>query len=252
MAARPLVSVIMPCGDVRWLDTAVRSVLGQTMGDLELIVVMDGAKSDIDIPNRRLRVIHISERSGPAAARSRGIDLATGRWIAFCDADDWWFPRKLEVQLAAEREADTLVLCSSYQRLKESAESAERTYVIPPPRITYADLTRGPNVIGNLTAMYDTEKAGKVLPPDLGLSSAVDLPLWLKILKGGGHALGIPDVLACYRVHPGGISSNKIKIALNRARILRGEGLSWTEVGMSTVRYARASFASRIDRQLGQ
>jgi GT2 family glycosyltransferase len=100
-----LVSAVIPTYDRRALVCeAVASVLGQTWSDLELIVVDDGSadgtaealSARFDDP--RLHVLR-QENRGVSAARNRGVDAATGEWVAFLDSDDTWLPPKLERQL---------------------------------------------------------------------------------------------------------------------------------------------------------
>jgi glycosyltransferase involved in cell wall biosynthesis len=104
----PVVSVVLPTYNrARTLERAVRSVLAQTMGDLELIVVDDGSSDETaqllaGIADPRLHVIRQDNR-GAAAARNAGIARATADWLAFQDSDDQWLPDKLAQQLAAAR-----------------------------------------------------------------------------------------------------------------------------------------------------
>jgi len=101
----PLVSVVVPAYNAaRTLSTTVKSVLDQTMGDLELIVVDDGSSDDTvglarAIADPRVRVVE-RENGGASAARNTGIGEARGTWVAFLDSDDAWLPVKLERQLA--------------------------------------------------------------------------------------------------------------------------------------------------------
>jgi glycosyltransferase involved in cell wall biosynthesis len=118
----PLVSVVVPT--VRRMTLVVRainSVLAQTMGDLEVIVVVDGPDPETSaalalIPDRRLRVIHNEISLGPGSARNMGGAVARGLWIAFLDDDDEWLPQKLERQLAAAGSPDrrVIVTCLSH------------------------------------------------------------------------------------------------------------------------------------------
>lgn len=116
----PLVSVVIPTRNRPALVVAaVHSVLAQTMGDLEVVVVIDGpdpataaALAAVDDP--RLRVIANPQSQGAALARNTGVDASAGRWIAFLDDDDEWYPNKLEKQLAiADPGEDQLILCLS-------------------------------------------------------------------------------------------------------------------------------------------
>lgn len=106
-AARPLVSVIVPTHNrSHLLRRSLASVLGQTWGNLELIVVDDGSTDDTPavlagITDPRLRVLRRETGSSAAAARNAGIASARGDYLAFNDDDDIWLPHKLERQVAA-------------------------------------------------------------------------------------------------------------------------------------------------------
>src|SRR3954469_10276808 len=99
----PEVSVVIPAYNAaQTVGTAVDSVLAQTFADLELIVVDDGSRDDTaavvrarDAPRGKLVR---SSNQGVAAARNRGLALASGAFVAFLDADDAWQPTKLERQ----------------------------------------------------------------------------------------------------------------------------------------------------------
>jgi glycosyltransferase involved in cell wall biosynthesis len=96
------VSVIMPtynCG--HFIEEAIESILKQTVQDVEIIVVDDGSTDDTEAVLRpyveRGAVRYVRQRNqGPSAARNRGIELATGRYLAFLDSDDSFLPRSLE------------------------------------------------------------------------------------------------------------------------------------------------------------
>jgi len=101
----PLVSVIIPTAHRPHLVLrAIRSVLDQTVSEIEAITVVDGPDSETlqalaSIGDPRLRVKVLPTRVGASGARNAGVGEARGRWIAFLDDDDEWFPRKLAIQL---------------------------------------------------------------------------------------------------------------------------------------------------------
>jgi len=101
----PEVSVVIPtCNRPDLAARAVRSALGQTHADLEVVVVIDGPDPATEqalaaIPDARLRVLPLPQRGKAPNARNQGARAATGRWTAFLDDDDEWLPAKLEVQL---------------------------------------------------------------------------------------------------------------------------------------------------------
>ena len=103
MLAAPCVSVIVPVYNKRaYVDAAIKSVLEQEFSDCEIIVVDDGSTDgscDALVTFGDQIRLYRQEHSGPSRARNFGIDKARGRYIAFLDADDEWFPTKLSVQI---------------------------------------------------------------------------------------------------------------------------------------------------------
>jgi glycosyltransferase involved in cell wall biosynthesis len=94
----------------RLLGEAVASVLAQTHGDLEHLVVDDGSTDDTeavvrDFRDPRVRYVRLPHSGGRLSRlRARALELAAHDWVAFLDSDDLWLPRKLEAQAARVRE----------------------------------------------------------------------------------------------------------------------------------------------------
>lgn len=111
----PIVSVVIPTlGRPQMLARAVASVLNQTMGDFELIVVVDGPDPATSaylatLSDPRVKPLHNLTNSGAGPARDKGVQVSTGRWIAFLDDDDEWLPTKLEKQLAGLGDTDKTI-----------------------------------------------------------------------------------------------------------------------------------------------
>lgn len=101
-----LVSVIIPSFNrSSLLPRAINSVLQQTYSNFELIIVDDGSSDNTltlqqSYPDDRLKWIRHETNKGAAAARNSGIQNALGKYVAFLDSDDEWFPRKLEEQVS--------------------------------------------------------------------------------------------------------------------------------------------------------
>ena len=104
-----LVSIIMPIYNTGAVSAeSIDSILRQTYKDWELIIVDDNSDDEITLSllekyrneDSRIKVINLSENKGAGFARNKGIEVARGRYIAFCDSDDRWFPDKLEKQIA--------------------------------------------------------------------------------------------------------------------------------------------------------
>jgi len=104
---RDLVSVIIPTYNRAMVcKTAVESVLCQTHGNVEVIVVDDGSKDNTKdvICGMDTRVKYIWQvNAGVSNARNTGLEAATGDYVAFLDSDDAWLPWKLDAQLSVLR-----------------------------------------------------------------------------------------------------------------------------------------------------
>lgn len=99
-----LVSVIIPFySNKKWLHEALESVYKQTYKNLEIIIINDGSKENIDdlikINESRIKYF-IQENRGPGAARNFGIKYAQGSFIAFLDSDDLWSEKKIATQVS--------------------------------------------------------------------------------------------------------------------------------------------------------
>lgn len=118
-----LVSVVIPTIGRASVADAVKSVLMQTHTRTEVIVVYDGADGELPVPlpsDERVKRLSTGGKRGAAAARTLGIRMATGRYLALLDDDDTWSPRKLEVQLPILEQPDRSpsgVVCVSRFRL---------------------------------------------------------------------------------------------------------------------------------------
>lgn len=117
------ISVIIPFYNrISWTIEAVRSVLGQTHQAFEILLIDDGSTDDlsplIELINMDRRITYIrQENAGPAKARNRGIEHASGHFIAFLDADDLFYPNKLEIQLKFMLDHGAAFSHTSYQRM---------------------------------------------------------------------------------------------------------------------------------------
>src|SRR5687767_7523259 len=103
----PVVSVVLPTYNrAPLLGRAIRSVLGQSYTDFELIVVDDGSTDGTSgvvagFRDKRIRYLPLARNTGAGAARNAGIRVARGKFVAFQDSDDEWLPAKLAKQMSA-------------------------------------------------------------------------------------------------------------------------------------------------------
>lgn len=103
---RPTISAVIPTTlrSEKELRRAVESVLSQTVAVDEVIVVVDVATPDVELPrfsSPRVRVVRNHGEHGPGAARMRGVCIASGDLVAWLDDDDTWTPERLAAQTQA-------------------------------------------------------------------------------------------------------------------------------------------------------
>jgi len=130
----PEVSVIIPAYNLEgYLDTCLQSVLAQTLGNFEAIVVDDGSTDGTPGLLRRYaerdpRIIVVSTPNrGVARARETGIARAQGKYIAFLDGDDFWEPRMLEEMTASiGQNGGYDIVCCDYKRICKTYEAPKR------------------------------------------------------------------------------------------------------------------------------
>lgn len=100
----PLFSIVVPVyNTAEYIEQCVRSILLQDFTFFELILVDDGSTDGSSIlcdefasKDARVKVVH-QENSGVSVARNRGLDVAIGRYVWFCDSDDWIEPGALGI-----------------------------------------------------------------------------------------------------------------------------------------------------------
>lgn len=106
-AINPTVSVVIPTYNrAALLGRSIRSVLGQSYKDFELIVIDDGSTDETshvvaDFADPRIRYLPLPHNTGAGAARNAGVRVARGKFLAFQDSDDEWLPSKLAKQISA-------------------------------------------------------------------------------------------------------------------------------------------------------
>lgn len=237
-----LVSVVMPAYNAsRTIASAIKSVQQQSYVNWELWVVDDCSTDDtVAIVKRlsaidgRIKLISQAKNSAqPAFPRNVAISKAVGEFIAFLDADDEWLPLKLEKQVYFMSHTNVAFSCTGYAVI--SFDGKEIGSFNPPIVCSYNDLLAS-NSVGCLTAMYDVRILGKRYFPICGHE---DYALWLKIIREGYSIHGLQESLSLYRLTPGSVSSNKLKVLRFFWNIYKNqEGFSHLMSALFCLRYA--------------
>lgn len=121
------ISVVIPAyNSEAHVGRALDSVLAQTFGADEIIVVDDGSTDGtgkvVASYGERVKCIR-QENAGPGAARNTGIHAATGNWVAFLDADDEWVAEKLKLQVdLLKRNTELMWVSANYSCFQEDRD----------------------------------------------------------------------------------------------------------------------------------
>lgn len=143
MSNQTLISVVIPAFDrANIIEECIKSVLGQTHKELEVIVVDDHSNDNtpdivdaISEWDSRVRpCVRCNENHGACYARNLGASLARGEYIAFQDSDDMWRPKKLERQLAYMKKGKYDLVFCGMERINDIRKT--RWYF---PRYTYRE-----------------------------------------------------------------------------------------------------------------
>ncbi len=222
----PSVSVIIPTHNrCEMLRCAIQSVLDQTYGDLEVIVI-DDASTDMTSEtvehfcDDRIRYIRHKENRGGSASRNTGMACARGRYVGFLDDDDEWLPNKLEQQISRfQKRPDVDVVCSAYlvrdaekDRVIGSFGSRKSGYI-------YKDLLME-NIIGTTsTVLIKRDSLKDFHRFDTELPSYQDHDMWLKLAKDSIFDC-IEEPLVIYSLHRNRISTDCTCTLAGRLKML--------------------------------
>ena len=231
---RPLVSVVMANFQAgERIIPALRSVLGQTLSDIEVIFSDDASRDNslalvqaLMADDNRIRVIEAEANQGPAHCRNRALELVRGDWVAIVDSDDIIHPERFErlLSVAARHDADIvaddLLLFhedGSPPRLMLGADTCS-SFFVSPMQWVLAGLDGSP-ALGYLKPMIRTESV-RNLRYDEQLRIGEDYDFVLRLLLSDARMIVVPEPLYLYRRHSASIS-HRLSVGDMKAMIER-------------------------------
>jgi len=244
-----LVSIITASfNSSQFIENCIDSVISQTYNTWELLIV-DDCSSDNSAAlverysDNRISLIVLEKNVGASEARNIAIRKAKGKYIAFLDADDMWFPTKLEDQIYFMQKKNIAFSFSSYQIISENGHKLFSVIKVP-DIITYSSYLKN-TIIGCLTVVVDKDKTGYFEMPNI--RSSHDMALWLLIMKRGFKAYGINKSLAKYRLVPTSNTASKWRAAMDVWRVYRiNEKLSFIYSLWCFINYAFNGIKKRL------
>lgn len=261
---KPIVSVIVPnMNGLDYLPRAIESIWQQNIIDLEIVIVDDGStdaswrwicqQSDLHSNIVALKLDHV----GSSTARNQAVRIASGKYIAFLDSDDYWYPDKLNQQIEMMDANPTMGFCfTNYDLIDETnahttdcfsywnrfnqmiRKQARNAFQLPTPA---ADIF-AENIVGTSSVMVKRDLYLEYDGFDHKLSTSSDWDLWLKLALHTNVGC-ITSTLTANQIHLDTMSKNPVgKLAAMECIIRRYEA-KITDISYQSVRTAYARLA---------
>ena len=216
----PIISIILPVfNQEKYLHETIKSILGQTFCDFELIIADDGSTDDsaniireFALNDNRIKA-YFEPNAGKSKATAFLVNKAVSKWCAFLDADDVMLPNRLEVQLAFHI-ANPLIHASSshcYYINEEGNKFGTQRYA------GLSNINQlNEAVAGNqsITCSYTGLMVAKDVFIAVGglrrqFEPCEDFDFFNRLIEKGFILLIIPEVLMHYRIHSAAITVKK-------------------------------------------
>lgn len=201
MIGQPLVTVVIPTyNHAEFLKRALDSVVAQTYKDWEAIVVNNFSTDNTIVivesfNDERIRLINFRNNGIIAASRNRGIEAARGKYVAFLDSDDIWYPEKLQVCLD-QAETGAQLIC--HGELWVNTDNSRREVMYgPAKRAKYQSLLFRGNCISTSATFITTQLLRSVSGFDESdqIVTAEDYDLWLRLAETKPKTVFVPQIL---------------------------------------------------------
>jgi len=210
----PEVSIITPSyNSSKFLNQTIQSVLSQTFTDWEWLIT-DDCSSDNSVEilestnDARIKIFKTIKNGGAGHARNISLENATGRFITFLDADDFWEPDFLEEMVRFMKKEKAELAYSNYARCDENLIPKIEDFKAD-KEVTFNNLLKTCR-LSLLSSMYDSQRVGKEYFPEG--SKREDHVMWLNLLKKIPFGKPLPKTMAKYRMHASSISRKKTNI----------------------------------------
>ena len=209
----PKISVIMPAYNAeKYIGEAIDSILNQTYGDFEFIIINDGSTDKTkqiiqSYSDSRIIYLENEKNSGIVYTLNKGLDFATGEYIARMDSDDISIKHRLEKQLKTmEADLSIGVLGTGTRVFGESIKTIETHSALESEKlkaellfsscVCHPSVMIRKSILDNYNIRYNCNYSG-----------AEDFEMWWRIVSVSKIA-SLKDILLCYRIHANQITQN--------------------------------------------
>ena len=219
-----LVSIIMPYYKKElYVSDSIQSILEQSYTNFELILVNDDTENKdfinkISNFDQRIRLIHNDKNLGAGLSRNKAIVLSKGEYIAFCDSDDLWKKKKLELQLNFMKKFNLNFSFTSYDIIDENNKFIKIRKA--PKFVDFKKLRNSCDIgLSTIIAKKNIFKGNKYQFSNL--KTKEDYVLWLKFAQDGIEMKGLDQNLSSWRKTKNSLSSSTFQKLIDGYRVYR-------------------------------
>jgi len=199
----PTVSIIIAYHKKKlFFKETINSILNQTYRNFDVIVIYDDTdKSELSFVKKtliripRLKIIINRKNIGAGLSRNKGIHFASGKYIAFCDADDLWHKKKLETQISFMQQKKINFSHTSYKIINYLGKTLG--YFKVEKKLDYQDLLKSCDIATSSVVIKKSILTKGILFSNF--TTKEDYSLWLKLVKKDKLLHGINNNLLLWR-----------------------------------------------------
>ena len=210
----PVISVILPAYNAeQTIEESIQSIVSQTFIDWELIIINDGSTDNtktkiLSFIDSRIKYVENDGNKGLIYTLNRGIDLATGKYIARMDADDICYPERFEKQVAFMEEHPEVIVCGAQIEYFGTKKSGYRKIKLYTSDTEMKEQLAINTCFAHPSVMMRTEVIKKNnIKYNYSYKNAEDYKIWIDLMKFGKFA-NLSSPLLKYRVSDTQITQN--------------------------------------------
>lgn len=249
MSSSPLISVVIPMYNTDlYIKQTVDSVLSQTYGNLEVIIVDDGstdnsAKIVKELMQKDSRIKYISQPNlGVSATRNNAIEHSQGEFVAFLDSDDLWLPTKLEKQIKRILDTGMEACYCGYQYFCEDTKGKTFPKHYCEGKILPAVIKEKVSVWTSTVVVKKSVIVNNNIAFRSGLNWAEDMDFFYRLMYKCEFCC-VKETLALYRQRPNSLSSSPDRLPEIQ---LWKEFSQWIQATDSTITYNKNDIQDAI------
>lgn len=205
----------------KYVCKTIESVLKQTFSDFKFLIIENGSKDatrtllhEFEERDTRIEVIYLSENIGLSGALNLGLSKISSHWVARIDADDLWYPQKLERQMNFLFSNDNYSLLASwvdYININGDVIGTSKEDLISWEAVEERYKRNKAVVFCHSSIVFDKDVVLKVGGYHSQFWPAEDADLWNRVIECEKKMHIYPEVLTLYRIYDGGNSIMKLR-----------------------------------------